>query len=975
MPKTRTVPGVGQVDFPDGMSDEEIKHATADLQKNAPAAPKQGDHPILDALDYVGAVAGVVGGMLPDPRAYDPAAQAAAGVSTVAKYVGRHVGKTGVAQAALSAVPIIGEPAAALIDPSISYAEGYAPTHEQNVAAVEGGAGLAALVLAPEVIKKAQGKALARIRGAELKPTPVTAPEFTPEEIALADQAGKAQAAAQPRVSDLDAMRAQMVDAQKRIAANSLSAFPDEPTEPPQTQPEPAGATTAPDGGDAGPAEPQAAQPEPVAPAPSVPPSTPGEALPPVTDSEFGAALRTLHTGERDVRIADANNLALDIRDALPDHVDREALTLMRDFRNNPAQLEAFAAGMDPAYDGMPGDVKAGALDRMAKLRPAMERALNPTDAMKAADAALTDYFGKTLQEGRDLGFLDSGIRPEEYINHLLLPADAEPSAGPKTGPSGVNRYTPFAKARFYPTVLDAVAAGADIRTLDVADALSIYGDKHGTAAATHILIDTLKAGDIGKFKTASTAPKGWGEVGPGTRLFRNEVAFTDADGNAQVAHQALYAPQEIADALRPLTDPDYSSTIPGFTKTKLYQQYVKSVELGLSVFHIRAMNLSALGNEGLTGLIKSYAADMTSPEFRDVERTMLRHGGTTSITGRTFEAYRAARQTSLPTRLDVIRNLPVFRQFDQMAAATSHLTFDVMQRKFKVTDFGIKDAKWIADHMKMGDHLTPEWPAQLAKARRSIAKEVNAVYGGLNWEALGVNKLTRSMSKALFLAPDWTFSNWQNAKTAFTGGPGGAAARAFWVRSAMVGVGLTQLTSLMLGGKKSDDPTQVYLGQDHHGNDVYQNIFFAGAPSDMVGLIKNVQDYGAVEGTAHSIAAKLAPITRTGVQLITNRNWMGQEIAKRGSGVQGDVRTAMHLATNLTPIPFSLTNVAQMAASNVASGRWDAPNTIKTVAAMIGDPTKDYTPTEFLTTVLGGTKPRHIPHWKRVREQQKRSQ
>lgn len=1084
MPKTRAVQGVGDVDFPDGMSDEEItKRIETDILPHVKAAPAQSSgafsgasadssasapapkaHPVLDVADYVAAGLQGIGGLIPDITgggALNPATQAQEtenAIRTAVGYIVKHPGNAGYRQAIVSAIPIVGGPAAALADPSISYNEGLAPTHEQNVAAVGGGVALAALIAAPKVGSK-MGKALARIRAVEpiAEAAPATAPPFTPEEIALADQAGQAQAGAEPRVSDHASMTTQMDAAGKRIeAARTIKAFPDEPTveaskEPPAARTPEAifrdmqqaetdlktatdqhladrakaddmmkglevtqngqrprnavveegktlefvspkeasarynaaiedsqqrvieararrdGLYKEMDGAVQAEADAKTMHMD----AGGIPLDWPGPktvfdpktGLLEIADSEFGAALRTLHTGERDVRIADANNLSIDIKKTLPDHVDREALTLARDFRSNPARLEALANGTDPVYDGMSGKVKDGVLENMNKLRPVIDRAMNPTAAMKAVDAQLTDYFGKALQEGKDLGFLGSNIKPDEYVNHLLLPADAASGEGPKIGPSGVNRYTPFAKKRFYSTVLDAVVAGAKIRTLDVADALSIYGDKHGTAAATHILIDTLKKGDIGKFATDSTAPQGWKEVGPGTRLFRNEVPYNDTEGNAQVAHQALYAPEKIAKALRPLTDPDYSSTIPGFTATKVYQQYIKSVELGLSVFHIRALNLSALGNEGLSGLIKSYKADMTSPEFRAVESTLLKAGGTTSITGRTFEAYRAARETSLPTRIDVIRNLPVFKQFDRVSAATSHLTFDVMQRKFKVTDFGIKDAAWIAEH-------PDATPPELAKARRAIAAEVNAVYGGLNWEALGVNKLTRSAARAFFLAPDWTFSNWQNAKTAFTTGPGGNAARAFWLRSAVVGVGLTQLTSLLLSGKKSDDPTQVYLGQDHHGNDIYQNLYFAGAPSDMIGLVKNVQDYGAVQGLSHSVAAKLAPITRTGVQVLSNRNWMGQEIAKKGSGETGDVRTGAHIASQLLPVPFSATNLVQMEASNILSGRHPSPDQVKRIAKLLGDPTKDYTPTEFLTTFAGGTKPRHIPHWKIVRAQ-----
>lgn len=688
--------------------------------------------------------------------------------------------------------------------------------------------------------------------------------------------------------------------------------------------------------GVAPPSDPPPGEPPPTPPSDGGQPSnsSPAGNLPPVQSSEYGSALRTLFTGERDTRVAEANNLADDIRRTLPDHLDQEALTILRDFRNKPGQLAAFLDGTHPAYDGMTADAKGQALARVDALRPVIDRAANPSPAMQAADAALSRYFDTTLQEGRDLGFLESTRDPEEYINHLLQPKDPKllEKSGSGLRQGRIGRFTQFAKRRFYPTVLDAVADGVEPRTLNAADAVSIYGDKHGTAAATRTLINVLKESSVAKWGSDRSVPQGWAEIGRGTRLFRNEVPFMGTDGEAQVAHQALYAPKDIAEAINPLTDPDGSSTIPGFTKTKLYQAYLKSVELGLSVFHIRALNLTALGNEGISGLVDSYKADMTSPQFRGLEKTFLEHGGTTSITGRTLEAYRAARPASIPTRIDVIRQWPVLKQFDRVAEATSRITFDVMQRKFKVTDFALKDAKWIAEHQDAT-------PRELAAARRSIAKEINAVYGGLNWEALGINRLTHSMLKAVFLAPDWTFSNFQNVATAATRGPGGAAARAFWLRSAVTGVALTQLTSLILSGEMSDDWTQAYLGKDRDGKKIYQNLYFAGAPSDFVSLMKNVQDYGAIVGTAHTIAGKLAPIARTGVQLLTNRNYLGQEIAKRGGGFEGDVRTAGHLGSQLLPAPFSVSNIVQM----------------------LTDPEKEYTPTEYATTLLSGTRPRHV--------------
>lgn len=58
-------------------------------------------------------------------------------------------------QAGVTGVPLIGDPLAAVAEPGIEYGEGTAPTHQANVGAVEGGVNLAALLLAPKVIKAA----------------------------------------------------------------------------------------------------------------------------------------------------------------------------------------------------------------------------------------------------------------------------------------------------------------------------------------------------------------------------------------------------------------------------------------------------------------------------------------------------------------------------------------------------------------------------------------------------------------------------------------------------------------------------------------------------------------------------------------------------------------------------------------------------------------------------------------------------
>ncbi len=654
--------------------------------------------------------------------------------------------------------------------------------------------------------------------------------------------------------------------------------------------------------------------------------------------AKFGEALRTYFTGERDSRVAETNQLRDQLSKGLSPK-EQEALTLMRDFKNKPAELDAFENGAHDAYAKLPKADRPAAIERVKALQPIIDLAKNPTENMKAADAAMTDYFTKHLDEGKNLGFLDSKIKNDEYISHLLQPKD---NAGKVVSKGGglrtykIGRNTPFSKERTYPTVLDAIANGVEPRTLNALDALTIYGDKHATAAATRLLVDQLKDSGVAKWGShgSDNVPADWKPIAPeNNRLFQNQVPFVDKNGTANVAHQSLFAPEKVVDALRPITDPDYTSQIPGFQKSKLYQAYLKSVELGLSAFHLKALNITALGNEGITGLVKSYATDMKSPAFLEAERALIKAGGTSPILGRTIEAYRELQPSSIPTRMDLLRSLPVFKQFDQLAAKTSKLTFDIVQRKMKVTDFAMKDAKWIADH--------PEaTPSEHYVAQRSIAKEINATYGGLNWEAMGVNKMTHSVLRAILLAPDWTFSNFANVKGAFQGGPGGNAARAFWLRSAITGVALTQATSLLLSGKTSKDPTSVYLGKDPNGRDIYQNLFFAGAPGDFVNLLKNVQDKGAIAGLAQTLQGKLAPILRTGIQTVTNKDYLGNDIVPAGAGVvAGTGRSAINIGSQLGPVPFSLSNIVQM----------------------LMDPKKQYTEKEYVTTLLGGTRPRHV--------------
>jgi hypothetical protein len=635
--------------------------------------------------------------------------------------------------------------------------------------------------------------------------------------------------------------------------------------------------------------------------------------------TQYGEVLRTYIAGERDVRIAEANQLREQLQKILTPR-EQEALTFYRDFKGNETELANLLN--DPAFD---------------RYKQVINLALHPTDAMLKADEAITQYYHKTLDEGQKLGFLDSTISDEKYITHLLAPSGEEPyHTGIKKAP--ISRTTPFAKTRTYDTVADAIKAGVKVKTINALDALTIYGQKHAIAASTKLFVNQLKDSALAKwgFSGSDNIPSDWVPLDPSNKYFRNIIPFINSEGKPSFAYQDLYVPKKIAEAIKPLIETNFTGAIPGFSKTKLYQSYLKAAQLGLSVFHMRALNITALNNEGLTGLVKSYAKDISSPDFLENEKDFIRHGGQTSILGKTIEAYKGLQDTSVPSRADILKHIPLIKQVDSFAKELSKVTFDIMQRKFKTQDYALKVSQWIAQHPNASK-------IELDAAKRSIAKEINAVYGGLNWEALGWSQNAVNIARFLMLAPDWTFSNFFNAKYAFEGGPGGTAARKFWIRSILTGAILTYLTSTLINRKapkvRFHNFTNVYLGKDKYGKDIFQNLFFAGAPQDVINLINNIADFGVIEGFAQSLAAKASPFIRTGIQALTNRNYLGQEIVPRGMGpIAGTARAAYVYGSNILPIPLSLSTIAQM----------------------FLDPKKQYTMPEYILSLMG-TRPRHL--------------
>lgn len=662
------------------------------------------------------------------------------------------------------------------------------------------------------------------------------------------------------------------------------------------------------------------------------------------TETKAGEAIRAYLTSERDLWAARANQ-AIDIvtRKVTPKIQDREALGIMREFRHRPGELQQFIDGSHPflqEVDGGPAEADKNLAPLLPRMRQALAMLTRPlTQRENTTDRLFTNIADKSLREGQAGGWLGSRWSPDEYVPHLLSEkgtgdvATPPSIAGRQMGKIG--KYFGFGERRNdrYPTVVHAVADGIIPKTLDPSAAFTVHADKFAQARATHLLEAHLADSGLGKWGSSADAPEGWVQLAGHADEFKKHFAIEDPNsvdpetgrGEMRVGMQGLYVPPFIDKALSAVTDPDYTAKIPGFAKLRTMQRGLKEAILGLSGFHLLTENAMAATDIGVGGMLRAFRTPRESLGSILNERDLIASGGTTSVQGSTMDAYRNLRPGTIPTRAEVIRAyIPGTKQALAMADHITRFTFNNVQRRFKIEAFALHRDAWIHDN----PHATPD---QLVEAKKGIASYVNGVYGGLHWENMGIPRAMVEVSRALFLAPDWSGSNIALAKYAvdarlsgrelpFRDHLAGAVtkesaqarlSRAFWTKQLVGGLIGTQMLSLLFSGELSKRPFQVYQGTDKNGEEVYQNVLFRGSSGDLINLAGKMEDHGLLVGAGTFVGSKAAPVTKLGIHAITGRDDLGREIAPKRLGLgENTLRSVGTLAGDVSPVPIVLRNV-----------------------------------------------------------------
>ena len=659
-------------------------------------------------------------------------------------------------------------------------------------------------------------------------------------------------------------------------------------------------------------------------------------------NKEDGHQILRYTTSEEDWWKARVNQAVEKLEREVPARLDRQAIMIMRDFAKNPGEIRKWLDGTAADYPTTPEGIR-----NIKRVETIIKRAAAPSQKMIDVNRALTSIAEVSYHEGKRLGILDSSLTPDEYVAHLLRPKDEPDYPENKDRPRGLgSRLTNhFANAqkRFYPTVLHAIADNVKPQTLDALDAFRIYGDRFARRRATELLkkeIINTKIGFWGKDK----APKGYVPLAPHNDVFKRDFVGKDEEGNPQVGHTQVYVPPWLEKALRPITDPDATQFIHGFKTLQAYQGYIKAAQLSLSLFHLYTENAVSLADVGPVGRWKIANMDRYSAVFQRAELYAVRRGVKTTVIDHAKDAWRRLDPGPIPTLGDLAKRLPVLKQADQLGDAIGEYTFNNFIRKAKVFSFFSRAAEWRASHPQASEEAT-------IRAEQSIAKYVNAAYGGLHWENMGMGKTAQNLSRIVMMAPDWVYSNYvlgkyaafdwrdpETGKLSVTGNPAGHLSRKFFLKTLLYGAIGTAVLSYMFTGKWHNDLTRVHFGKDEKGRDIVANLAFRASAGDMVSLAHNISQYGLGLGLARTYANKAAAIPRAGLHLYANNTGQaGQEIWKKGMNpVASTVRAAKTVATDVSPVPFIFSNA--MKASEEDPKWW-----------------------EYLIMVLTGQPPSHV--------------
>ena len=571
---------------------------------------------------------------------------------------------------------------------------------------------------------------------------------------------------------------------------------------------------------------------------------------------------------------------------------------------------------MQRLYDLHGEEGKSPAEDEIARaevlirtMKPIWEKVANPTEGMLAAKKEGDVYYDEAGEVSKGFGTIDE-VR-DNYHSARLYKSD--PLAGYKALASIVRRFSAHGLARYYPNNLLALLDGKEFQSTSYADNLMAHNQEMTAVNYGRQMMNAMSetpGAVLGTWVREKALPPGWEQVGTASKVSyqkdpKSGELELDDNGNPLAIKQIFAAPSGIAKGLAALTDPNYLRNIPGWKTASTINGVAKTGILSFSFFHHYTFACQTLasfdGFKTLSEMPSALKNDiMSDPGFRALELRFLGANGSTTITHAIQDVMKGSDEDAL--NLSQVLKAPVAKQLSELSKANQTLLFDGMQRYTKVMTFSRNMSKWEGEH----PGATPE---EIHQAELGYAKATNAEFGGLNWEALGINRTVQALARFFLLAPDWVVSNLLAAKYAFTEkGTVGSQARWTLASAVLGGLAFNNALNYMRTGHSSFENKKGHELETEISPDIYTNAI-RGAPGELMKLGTDlIEDMGA-SGLFRYIEGKASPILSGAITALTGREMTGGDIWKGDNPVMKNVVGFWHILTHMTPMPMAAPN------------------------------------------------------------------
>jgi hypothetical protein len=628
---------------------------------------------------------------------------------------------------------------------------------------------------------------------------------------------------------------------------------------------------------------------------------------------------RDEYSGIHNEQLVRGNQLADELKRDVPDPKDRQGMFWYKAAEGDKAVLEH--ALQDPDLE---------------KYHDQIERALNLPDHAVEALKKVDQYYKESGQVSSDVGTIRNVI--ENYQNRLYE-KDGEPTRTDAAA-SGLKQTTGHAKQRIFDTEFDAARAGKTFATTDVADALALHNGEMSRVNAARSLADTMTENGLGAWKHPDNAPKGWKQVGD----LAKDVALKGKDGKALIGEDGnqvhsrsnFYAPEGIADGLKAIADPDWTKKMEALKNVQSAQGAIKTGFLSWSFFHHLSFISQLVYRGDMSSLMQlgNMDAALSHPDFLENEKDFALHGGMTSQVEANADIERAlAKAVGDESTLGKAKDLPVVKQVLEQTDKNANFLFGKMQRLWKTNTYAAERSNWIAGHLDATNE-------EVTTALRGIAASTNDIFGGQNWEAMGMTKSNLSLLRLGILAPDWTASNLSLLKHAAGIGDNAAEnsmSRAHLIKALAVGMIGTELMNKVLTGHTTDKNKPGHKLEVEVAPNVYVSLI-RGGPQDILKIGSMVAESGAA-GADRFGAGKLSPAARIIIGLASNTQYGSKQVVPQKDKTKPVAATydvLKYVLSNASPIPLGISNLMQYA---------DEKHKTAVGAAMVGSGVGRYSP------------------------------